>query len=162
MKLKRVTAALLLALCCCAAQAEPASKATIEELLEVTQSQKMMDAVYAQMDGMMKQSTQGMVLSEAQRPIMEKHLAKSAALIKQELSWDKIKHPMAEAYARVYTEAEVRDIIEFYKSPAGQKMLAKMPELMQESMVLIQESMKDLMPKIAALQQALQKELKAE
>lgn len=67
---------------------------------------------------------------------------------------------MIEVYASVYTEEEIKDIIKFYKSPAGQKMLAKMPELMNASMAVVQNLMKDVMPKINDLQKKLNEKLK--
>jgi len=142
--------------------AEPASKETINELFKVTQAQKIMDSVYGQMDGMFKNIVQGMNVTEAQKPILDSFFTKYNALIREEMSWEKLKDPMADAYASVYTESEVKDIIKFYKSPAGQKMLVKMPELMQASMGIVQNSMKNMMPKITELQNQLRDELKKE
>lgn len=138
----------------------PASKETIDELFKVTQTEKMMDSVYGQMDGMFKQMVQGMNVTEENKPILDSFFVKYNTLIKQEMSWKKLKDPMAEAYASVYTEDEVKDIIKFYKSPAGKKMVEKMPELMQASMSIVQNSMKNMMPKINQLQKELQEELK--
>lgn len=137
----------------------PASRETVEELFKVTQAQKMMDSVYGQMDGIFKQTVEGMNVTEEKKPILDSFFAKYNTLIKEEMSWEKLKVPMAEAYSNVYTEEEVKDIIKFYKSPAGQKMLAKMPELMQASMGIVQNLMKNMMPKINQLQKELQEEL---
>ncbi|MCL2713273.1 MAG: DUF2059 domain-containing protein [Alphaproteobacteria bacterium] len=40
---------------------------------------------------------------------------------------------MAEAYARQFTEPELKDLIVFYKSALGQKLLAREPMAIQES-----------------------------
>lgn len=141
-------------------QTVPASKETIDELFKVMQAQKMMDSVYGQMDGIFKRMVQDMNVPESQKPILDSFFVKYNALVKQELSWEKLKDPMAEAYASVYTESEVKGIVEFYKSPAGQKMLAKMPELMQASMGIVKTSVKNMMPKITQLQTELTNELK--
>jgi uncharacterized protein len=37
-------------------------------------------------------------------------------------------------YAHHFSSAELRDLISFYKSPIGQKMVSEMPAVMQESM----------------------------
>jgi len=140
--------------------ASPASRETIDELFKVTQAEKMMDSVYGQMDGMFKQMVREMNIPESQKPTIDSFFVKYNALIRQELSWEKLEDPMAEAYANVYTEREVKDIIKFYKSSAGRKMLAKMPELIQASMGIVQASMKDILPKITQLQQELRQELK--
>lgn len=40
----------------------------------------------------------------------------------------------AAIYARAFTASELREIAAFYQTPIGQKMLAKMPGLMQDSL----------------------------
>jgi hypothetical protein len=37
-------------------------------------------------------------------------------------------------YDKYFTEDEIRDLLDFYKSPTGKKMLEKSPDLMRESM----------------------------
>ena len=73
--------------------------------------------------------------------------------------WDKLKTQMVGAYVAVYTEDEIKEITAFYKSPAGVKMIAKMPELMQASMQITQNQMQQIMPKIQALSQEMAAEL---
>ena len=41
---------------------------------------------------------------------------------------------MAKAYAAVFTEQELKDMVTFYKSPLGQKMLSTEPIAIQQSM----------------------------
>ena len=41
---------------------------------------------------------------------------------------------MAIVYARNFTAAEIREVTAFYRGPAGQKFLEKMPAITQESM----------------------------
>jgi hypothetical protein len=137
----------------------PAQKETLNELFKVTESRKMMDSAYGQMDVMFQQMAQGMNVTESQKPIMDKFFAKYSAMVKEELSWEKLETPIADAYSSVYTDDEVKEIIKFYKSPVGQKLLKKMPELMQATMGVMQKSMKDIMPKVQAIQKELADEL---
>jgi uncharacterized protein len=48
----------------------------------------------------------------------------------------------------VFTLEEVRGLIAFYKTPAGQGFLDKQPLLMQKTMAMAQRRMMDLTPKI--------------
>ncbi len=48
------------------------------------------------------------------------------------MSWDKMAPRMTDLYMQTFTEAEVRELIAFYKTPTGQKTLDQMPVLMQE------------------------------
>ncbi|MFZ6818742.1 DUF2059 domain-containing protein [Undibacterium sp. Ji22W] len=140
--------------------AAPAKKETVNAMFEVMHSQKMMDSIYGQIDGMFKQMTQGMDIDESQKPIMDKFFAKYNALLREEMSWEKLKNPMAETYASVYTDREVKEITKFYKSPVGQKVLEKMPELMRASLSVTQNAMKNLMPKIKEIQKEMAEEIK--
>ncbi|MBI3713811.1 MAG: DUF2059 domain-containing protein [Burkholderiales bacterium] len=139
--------------------ATPAKKETLEELFRLTDMTKMLDAVYAQTDAMMKQSMRGRTLTEAQKPVVDKFAEKSVALMKEELSWDKLKPPVMAAYASVYTDKEVKDIIKFYQTPTGKKLIKKMPELTQVTMGLVQKSVQGILPKLKVLQEEMAAEL---
>jgi hypothetical protein len=84
-------------------------------------------------------------------PQIQQDMQEMNALVRAELSWDKMEEPLIALYGSVFSEAELQDIIEFYQSPAGQKMLKRQPELMQGTMVMMQQQMQSLMPKIKAL-----------
>ena len=55
----------------------------------------------------------------------------------------------------VYTEEEIREIIAFYRSPAGQALLDGMPQAMEETMRVTQLMMQDFMPRLQELQAEL-------
>lgn len=46
----------------------------------------------------------------------------------------KMKAPMIDAMAEVFTEQELRDLVAFYEGPSGQALIAKTPELTQRMM----------------------------
>jgi hypothetical protein len=48
------------------------------------------------------------------------------------LTWDAIAPPLVKVYEEAFTEAEMRTIAAFHKTPEGQKMLDKMPQLMKK------------------------------
>lgn len=141
--------------------AQTATDKSLDELFSLTDMDKLVDSAYSQMDGMFAQMAGQMELTEAQKPIMDKFFKKYTALVREEMSWKTMKKPVAEAYRQVFTEPEVRELIEFYQSPLGKKLLEKMPELMQASMTVMQQSMQEIMPKLQQLQQELQQELQA-
>jgi hypothetical protein len=55
-----------------------------------------------------------------------------------------LQRAMARGYAENYSEQELTDILAFYKSPSGQAMIAKAPQLMQGVMA----SVLNMMPEI--------------
>lgn len=72
-------------------------------------------------------------------------------VITSELSWQKMKADYIALYADTFTDEELEAIIAFYKSPAGQALVKKQPELMKRSMELSQKTMLQVMPRIQAM-----------
>lgn len=132
---------------------------SLEKMFELTDMQAMLDNSYAQMDQIFSQMAKETNISDDKKPIYEKHRKKIRAMIVESMSWDKIKEPIIKAYSQVYTKAEVDELNAFYQSPIGQKMIKKMPELMQVSMQIMQETSMSIIPKMQALQTELQEEL---
>jgi uncharacterized protein len=149
-----------LALASSMAWAEPASEASVETLLAITKSEAMVDAVYAQVEGMMKQGMQQTVgdkpLTEEQQRVLDTLPARFAAVLRQEFSWALLKPQYVQLYRDSFDQEEVDGLIAFYRSRAGQAFVTKMPLLMQKSIALSQQQMKILLPKIkAAMDEAL-------
>lgn len=157
MKPTFAAAALLLAL---GAHAAPASDASVEELLEVTQSRNMMESAYGAMEGMLRQmlaqNLGGRQLTPEQRRGMDLFLTKYTALLRDELGWDKMKPLYVEVYRDTFEQEEIDGLIAFYKSPAGQAFIRKMPVVLQKTMVLSQRQMQQLLPR---MQQAVREAL---
>lgn len=132
------------------------------ELLQLLNADEMLQQSYNQMFGYMDQMAEQMGLSEEQRPVLEKYMEKMVEAMKEEMSWEKMKPHILDAYVAVYSERELRELAEFYASPLGQKFLAKMPELMQRTMQLTQQMMQDFLPRMEEIQQAMYAELEAQ
>lgn len=52
--------------------------------------------------------------------------------IEQDIKFDEVKSAMIDLYVREFSEEELKQILAFYKTPAGAKALTKLPLLMQE------------------------------
>jgi len=48
------------------------------------------------------------------------------------LTWSAMLPEVAKLYKETFTESEIRELIAFYQTPVGQKVLARMPELTQK------------------------------
>jgi uncharacterized protein len=53
--------------------------------------------------------------------------------------WDVIGPQLVDVYMKTFTEAELRELVAFYRTPTGRKALARMPVLMEEGIRLGQE-----------------------
>jgi hypothetical protein len=58
-------------------------------------------------------------------------------------SWEALKNDLFVMYAREFTEAELKQLTAFYKSPVGVKMSQKQPLILQTSMALGQKAAAD-------------------
>lgn len=137
--------------------AETPSAASIEKLLAVTQSDKIMDQVFANLDGFMKnmvnQSMQQNKMNEEGRKIMDNFMARTVKVMKEELSWEKTKPIYVQVYSENFTQKEVDDLLTFYATPTGQALIEKTPVVMQKSMELTQS-------RIGPMMQRMQKEMR--
>lgn len=151
-------AQLALALCLSAAMLpataadKPASEASVKRLIEASDSKKLVDNVMLQMDSMMKASMKQALADQAltaeQEKVMIETQDKLAGLVKDELKWEVLEPMFLDVYQKTFTQKEVDGMLAFYKSPAGQAVIKKMPQVMQTTMQIMQARMSKLVPKI--------------
>jgi uncharacterized protein len=138
---------------------EGVDKATVEELLEVTNVKSIVDTMYFEIDQMLEGLAAQLGISEEEQPIFDKYIAKVNAAVKEQISWEKMKDPMIELYKKHYTQKEIKDILSFYKTDTGKSLVKKMPLVMQDSIQLSQSMFKMTLPKIQEFAEELQVEL---
>jgi len=140
---------------------DPATTASVEKLLEITEASKMVDAVYAQVDSMSSNMATQMGLTEKDRPAFDKYMKKVSGLIRESMSWEKMKGPLIAVYVKHFTEQEIQGMLEFYNSDVGKSSIKKMPLVMQDSMGVSQKMMEGVFPKIKVFADELAAEIKA-
>lgn len=52
--------------------------------------------------------------------------------VRKYVSWEPMKDEIITLYMKAFTEQEIRDLVAFYNSPAGRKLLAQSPAIGQE------------------------------
>ncbi len=75
------------------------------------------------------------------------------------LSWERMGPRMIDLYMKAFTEAEIRELIVFYKTPTGQKSLQQMPMLMEEGAKIGAELAQENQSELEAAIKARAKEL---
>lgn len=140
---------------------EGSHRAAIEEMLRLSKVDEMMEPMFDQIEGMLKNQFMQMSVTEEQLPILEKYQKELFNLMKEEMAWSKMRDDFVDIYARVYTEEEILEINKFYSSPAGRKMIEKMPLLMQETMTITQKNMQSLLPKVQEITKKMAEEVRA-
>lgn len=135
----------------------PPSEASIHRLLVATDGKKLLDNILATMDASIDA---GMKTAMADKPvnpkvqkILDEMRTQLTDVFKESLAWKDMEPMIVEVYKRTLTQNEVNGMIAFYESDAGRAVVRKMPLVLQNTMTLMQERMKTIMPKIAQIQQ---------
>jgi len=68
-----------------------------------------------------------------------------------QIGWKALQPQYIDLYAKTYSEPELDGIITFYKSPTGQAMIARSPELAAQSAQIVQARMTTLQPQLRQL-----------
>lgn len=148
-----------------AADPAPASDASIKELLKITESQKLIDESMKNVDNMMlnsmRRALSGQKLVPDDQKIIDAMRAKMTALLKEEMTWEKFEPRVIDIYRKTFSQEEIDGMTAFYKSKAGQAVVAKMPQVMHNSVQSMQEMMSTVTPKLMQLQKDTVAELKA-
>ena len=148
------------------AQSGPPSEASIKQLLEVAQSRKLVDSVMTQMDNLMEQSiaqaTQGQKIPPKIQKEIDRQHAELTAMMKDLLAWNKLEPLYVRVYQKTFSQQEVDGMLAFYRTPAGQAVIAKMPAVMQNTIEEMQQMMGPVMQRIQKMQQDVVAEMKAE
>jgi hypothetical protein len=142
------------------------TEASIKQLLEVAQAHKLVDSVMTQMNSLMlqtiAQATKGQQISPKVQKDIDQRREEIRSLMKELLDWKKLEPMYVRIYQKSFTQPEVDGMIAFYKTPAGQAVIGKMPAVMQSSIDEMQQLMGPVMEKIQRTQQDVAAEIKAE
>jgi uncharacterized protein len=65
----------------------------------------------------------------ANQPMMAPYRETMLTFMNKYASWQSVAPTLQHLYAQQFTEAELRDLITFYRTPTGQKSVAKLAEL---------------------------------
>jgi uncharacterized protein len=159
----------VLVLSCSAAfgQSTVPSEASIKELLELTQqSRKLTDSVTAQMDQFMTsaiaQVTKGEKLEGDAQKMVDQDKAEITKMMHDVLDYDKVLPMNVQVYQKSFTQAEVDGLIAFYKTPAGQALISKMPGVVENTLAEMRTMIAPITQRIQQMQQSLMVEMQKE
>jgi hypothetical protein len=144
----------------------PPSEASVKQLLEVAQSHKLVDSLISQMDNLMDQAiaqaTKGQQVSSKVQNDIDRRRAELVGTMKELLDWKKLEPMYVRIYQKTFSQPEVDGMIAFYKSPAGEAVITKMPKAMQNTIDEMQGAMGPVMEKLQQMQRDVVAEIKAE
>jgi len=147
------------------ADAKP-SEESIKEMLRVTESQKLLDNVMTQMDGIMKtamqQAFKGKPITLKEQKIIDGVLNKMIVIYRQDMNWEILEPLFIRVYRDSFTQEEVDGMLVFYKSPAGQAVIKKMPLVIQNTTAEMQKRTGAVLQKVLKMVEESVAEMKAE
>lgn len=129
-----------------------ASVTSVEKLLQVMKVEKQLDLMYTQtlpamQQGMRQALTQQVGAAEADKAA-QSIAPKVNAVIREELSWAKLRPEFVQVYAETFSQAEIDAMIQFYSTPTGAGLVDKMPQVAQRSAVMMQKRMGPVMQRV--------------
>lgn len=116
-------------------KATPGATAAAHELIKITGATALFDPLIA---GVVEQAKN---LYLQQNPALGKDLNEIAAKLRTDLAprYAELTDEISRIYATQFTEQELKDIIAFYQSPVGKKMLNLQPQVVDSSMKFAQD-----------------------
>ncbi len=158
MKRWRAILVMMLVVAPMGARADEASKqAKVKELFAVMHIDHTLDrmrsAMAAQVQATAKNAPGTEQMTPEKKKMQQEFIDNSMKVVDENFGWTALEPAYVKLYADTYTEAELDSILAFYKSPGGQAMLAKTPQLSSGVMAIVHGRMEGFQPKMQALQE---------
>lgn len=130
------------------------------KFLEIIHADKFTTLAYMQAQDVLNRLFVVSKAPESKRAILEKYEAQADAVLDKAIGWDVIKPDVVRLYQANFTDAELAQMIDFYESPTGKKMLRQLPEINAQVEQLIGSKLeRDATPQIQQIIQSMAKEL---
>src|ERR1700758_26848 len=135
---RAVALGLALAAATVCAQAQQPSAATLANARELMELKGVKNLVEPVVGGVVQQTT-GTILQT--NPGLSKDLDEVSAQLRTEYQprIAEMTNEIVRLYAQHFTEQELKDVVAFYKSSAGKKMLTEEPKILDETYARIQQ-----------------------
>jgi len=134
-----VTALLILSWTAIAQTADPdapASKDDIDRYFEVVHSHDMLQKLAASMTQGIQAMVHQQYLTHKDElpPDYESKMNANITEMFEGMPWDEMMHVMAPVYQKHLTKGDIDNLVAFYSSPTGAKLLREMPDILREAM----------------------------
>ena len=127
----------------CSSAETDSHRQAVEKLFELTHMQQKIEISVGNV----------LALQLQQSPALREHEDLLTQFLEKNIGWTGMKDNLITMYMAAFTEQELNEINTFYATPAGQKMIQRLPELIQQrdrlAMQRMQENMGELQQAIA-------------
>lgn len=132
---------------------------TAEKLIITTNLDKTIYKTMHKVQEMIGKKYERTNLSSSAKQIMTKYNKKIWDLMEKEMGWEIIKNDVISILVNTYTEDELNQIIQFYSSPVGQKVLSESPKISERMTQISQKKLQEISPQLQEISHEMQKEL---
>ena len=121
-----------------AAWAAAPSDAAIDELLEVM---RLREQTSSMLDAMNQEFAQksGTAENAAVQQRMQAMQQQMGQILREEMAWEKVRPVYRQVYKESLTAEEVAGMLAFYRTPVGQSVLQKQPQITERAMQISRE-----------------------
>lgn len=130
-----------------------------KQLIKLVNADQIVEPWFTQVDQMFAIRFVELQALDSKKPVLESYQAKAKDVLNKSLSWNKLEPEVVTVYTRAFTEAELKQLVDFYKSPVGQKMIKEMPVLFGETIKLSRTKLEEALPGVKDLMEEMTKEL---
>jgi hypothetical protein len=124
----------------------------VYKLFELTNTQLIMNQMIDEVIGVQVRTNPNLAVYQ---DIMKDFLNKR-------LDYELLKEEMAKIYTNEFSDSELQELVEFYKTDIGKKTVQKMPLILQKSMSLGERAVSTYLPELQKMIREKQKKLIAE
>ncbi len=128
----------------------PATKEDIQRYMDVMHSHDMMQQMMDAMAKPMHQMVHQQFLKDKDKlpPDFEERLTRMMDDMLRDMPFDDMMQAMAPVYQKHLTRHDVNELVAFYSSPTGQKLLKEMPSIMADAMQAAMPILQNYMEKM--------------
>ncbi len=164
--MRKLLLLLITLLCVSTGHAAPPSDESVNRLLTTIKAERTIDSAMANMENYLRQVVPTMPKAKQLTPdqlgAIDTMMVKMVKLMREEMSWEKMRPIYVQIYQESLSQEEVDGMIAFYQSPAGAAFIEKMPIIMQKSIQYTQAKMKPIMEKMEPLMDETIAQMKAD
>jgi len=127
----------------------------LKTLLGLMQQEKMIDQMMSNMSSVMKQQAQSQITGEEAEQKLENYIQFMTEELKA-LTLQLVTEDLPSIYDKHFSHQEIKDLIAFYQSSTGQKMIEKTPEISKDLLgIMMNKYLPDFQQKLMQKMQEL-------
>ena len=127
---------------------EDSKRKLTEELVSVLGVQNLADKMFEQVRLLQISQIENVISSEKDSTGATALQENITELIRKKFEWEAIKNDYIAIYEEAFNEEDIKGLLDFHKSPLGQKLLEKNPEIMEKSMEIGKKRMVGIIPEV--------------